>query len=1514
MPYLALAFAFFFTLICTITHFDEVGVSLASFNPVKSQKYIGSTMSEFQALDKSACGVGFLTSRKNVYSHAQLELGLHALRCVEHRGACAADQITGDGAGIMTDIPFELFGIARNDMAVATLFIPKTPHKQRQALQIFEEIFRFYGMEVVNYRDVPTNPEVLGEEARVALPVIIQAFIKRPHHCRTDLAYDKLLFTAKQQVRLKTKEAGFGTEFFFVSLSSKTIVYKALTKANALDQFYPDLRNSRYKTRFVLFHRRFSTNTKTSWDKAQPFRLIAHNGEINTIVGNRSWAIAREKSLGVQKDELLTREGISDSGSLNEMVESLRYRSGIPHVEDALAIMMPPADQHNEFYKFWSRSMEPWDGPAFITYSDGNSIGARLDRNGFRPCRWVITDDHFYLSSEAGIFDIDEKLVHAKGTLNAGNGVAVDLKTGELFFRDPSHSRENETFKFDARTTRIQSVSVANPKQLEEKKAIFAYTDEELKMVLYPMVLDGKEPIGSMGDTARLAIFSDQPRSFFDFFYQNFAQVTNPPLDYLREKMVTDLTTYLGKKPNIFETKELIPIAPALELKSPVLSLGQLAYLRKLIQEPEKETGAVPIIFDTTFVRSHGVVGLKNRLKELEKEAIQAADQGKTVIILSDEQATFERPAIPSLIALRAVVTALNNAGLRLETSIVVHSGEIKNTHHVACLIGYGANAVCPYLALEIARSQDDKKLNALDADTREKNLIKSLESGLLKIMSKVGISVVRSYQSAKPFTALGLGKNLMKQYFSGTTSPIGGYELEHVVDQVLKTTSICEKALREGKLPLKTYQFKEHNKGIEGERHSMTNARSKIIHELVRETGFSLKRMELYDTYLRMGLDNEPISIRHLFDLKKAEKPVQLDKVEPIEEIMKTFGSGAMSFGAISAESQRDIIEAMKEIGGRSNSGEGGENPFYYTDGISASIKQVASARFGVTAEYLVSGDEVQIKIAQGAKPGEGGQLMGLKVDEHIAKARYANVGVDLISPPPLHDIYSIEDLKQLIYELKQLKPGMKVGVKLVAGAHIGTIAVGVAKAGADIIHVSGGDGGTGAASLSSMKHAGLPWELGLFEVHQTLINNNLRKNVILRTDGGLSTGKDIVIAALLGAEEFDFGKLLLIAEGCVMARICEKNTCPTGIATHDPKFKAKYKGTKNHVVNLCKYIAEDVRRNLASMGYTSIKEVIGRNDLLTVNEKQADLIRSRNLDLGYFFDTPVPPVYQKTDLFNDGISPLNQQLVHTLKPYIQRNEHYEGSFDVYSTDRAVLATLSGYLAKRRSERRIAEIKGLEKETAPYTKKIKLNFTGSAGQGFGVFMVDALEVKLFGEANDSVAKGMSGGKLVITPRSEAKYDASNSAIIGNCALYGATGGTLYVHGLAGDRFAVRNSGATAVVEGVGMHACEYMTNGRIVILGQMYHNLGAGMTGGELFTYGDPGSYVNKEYIVECQVSEEYYQQLYVLLDDYHRETGSSKAKYILKDWEEARKEFRLFVPIGLLYSKYSEVESVKC
>jgi glutamate synthase domain-containing protein 2/glutamate synthase domain-containing protein 3 len=817
---------------------------------------------------------------------------------------------------------------------------------------------------------------------------------------------------------------------------------------------------------------------------------------------------------------------------------------------------------------------------------------------------------------------------------------------------------------------------------------------------------------------------------------------------------------------------------------------------------------------------------------------------------------------------------------------------------------------VCPYLALEIARSGGNEKL---DANKREQNLVKALEQGLLKIMSKAGISVVRSYHSAKMFTAIGLGKEIIDTYFPGLGSPIGGIGIRELVDDILTHTSLAGSAEWDGK-PIKTYQFKEHNKGTEGERHSMTNTRSKMIHELVRESGIGLDKMELYDAYLKSNDSDSPVNIRHLLQLKVAEHPTPIEQVQPAADILRTFGSGAMSFGAISAESQRDIFEAMREIGGRSNSGEGGENPYYFTDGITANIKQVASGRFGVTAQYLVTGDEIQIKVAQGAKPGEGGQLMGVKVNEDIARARHSLPNVDLISPPPLHDIYSIEDLKQLIYELKQVKPGVKVGVKLVAGSNIGTIAVGVAKAGADVIHISGADGGTGAATLSSMKHAGLPWELGLVEAHRALVENDLRKRVILRTDGGLQTGTDIVMAALLGADEFDFGKLLLVAEGCVMARICEKNTCPTGIATHDPKFKAKYKGSKDDVVMMLRYIAEDVRRQLSKLGVSNIQDIVGRSDLLEIHAGHLELINRRGIDLGQLLGDGVAPLAHGDAHKAHGDAPkthgdapfahgdamgqrgtLNARVVEDATPALDANIDASLQYRITTTDRAVLATLSGEIAMRRhracDEARVSG--GADVHRDAYTGILRVRFDGSAGQGFGAFLEKGIDVKLYGEANDSVGKSMSGGRIVIQPGEESVFRAEENAILGNCALYGATGGVLYVNGLAGDRFAVRNSGATAVVEGTGLHACEYMTNGTVVILGKTSPNIGAGMTGGTLFTYGDRSEHVNGEYVAASKLSDTDEIMLKELLEDYLSQTGSNTAFAILTNWDERKGRF---------------------
>ncbi|MEX2641068.1 MAG: glutamate synthase large subunit [Balneolales bacterium] len=1453
--------------------------------------------------ERSACGVGFIASRKNEYTHKNLQDSLHALRCVEHRGACGADQITGDGAGIMTDIPFELFGYQKNEVAVATLFAPPLKERREIALKVFEETFTYMGLEVLEYRDVPINKNVLGKDALEALPCIMHAFIKRPAHCRTKDSFEKLMYAAKQLTRTREKEHNIVKEFFFTSLSASTIVYKALSRSDALDSFYLDLQNPKFKTRFSLFHRRFSTNTKTSWDKAQPFRLIGHNGEINTITGNRSWAYSREKSLGLPTDELLTHTKVSDSGSFNEMVEALRYRSSIPHIEDILAIMIPPANQDNSFYRFWSRAMEPWDGPAFITYANGTSLGARLDRNGFRPCRWAMTEDHLYLSSEAGSFEIDESKITSKGSLHAGSGIKIDLEDGEVHFRDPSQSRENHDAKFDPRLVPLIETALKEEDRSETGKTLHNYTKEDLEKYLIPMITEAKEPIGSMGDTARPAIFSEQPRSFFDYFYQNFAQVTNPPLDYLREKMVTNLVTSLGRRPNIFAPKELIPPTVGFNLESPVISLGQMKTLRTLKKSQRSKSRFQAIEFNMQFNRCHGTVGFKSAIKKLATDVIHAVEGQASLIILTDRNSTYLNPPIPSLLALRAVVNALNESGLRLKTSILVDTAEVRTTHQLAALVGFGATAVCPYLALEIARFEENKNLNDLDPDRKEKNLIYALESGLLKIMSKSGISVVKSYQSSKLFMAVGIGDEIAREFFPGLYSPISGIGINELVEQILANTARAEDLTEEEKL-IHTYQFKEHNRGKKGEKHSMTNPRSRVIHQLVREEHTKDKAAELYKEYLTLGQVDDPVNIRHLFKLKKASRPADIENVESRQSIHSRFGSGAMSFGAISAESQRDIFLAMKEIGGRSNSGEGGENPYYYKNGVTASTKQVASARFGVTAEYIVSGEGVQIKIAQGAKPGEGGQLMGIKVNEDIARARHANPGFDLISPPPLHDIYSIEDLKQLIYELKQLKPSLNINVKLVAGANIGTIAVGVAKAGADVIHVSGGDGGTGAATLTSMKHAGLPWEFGLVEVHKSLSMNGLRENVKLRVDGGLSTGKDIAMAAILGGEEFEFGKLLLVAEGCVMARICEKNTCPTGIATHDPKFKAKYKGQKEHVVNLLNYLADDVRQTLSGLGVSSLDELTGRTDLLEVNEKHAELIGRKKIDLTFFTGESYSQRNTKGNLFFEGINDLNSWLLSDCSQVLDEEGDIELSYPIKTVDRAVLSTLSGEIASRihRKRKKVFE-NGLEStKDFRFNGNIRIRFNGSAGQGFGVFLVDGLDIELRGEANDSVCKSMSGGRMVIRPSDASSFDPSENAIIGNCALYGATNGILYVNGQAGDRFAVRNSGATAVVEGTGLHACEYMTNGTVLVMGEVSHNVGAGMTGGQLYVRKDQLSYVNDEYITQVDMNDADYKELEDLMQDYYDKTGSNTAASCLQDWENARERYVRLIPVGVV------------
>lgn len=1397
----------------------------------------------------AACGVGFVAATDGEARHVLLEKAIGALCRVEHRGGVLADGATGDGAGVMAEVPFELFGIAPRTAAVATLFLPQTSSRRREALAGFEDVLAHFGLELDGYRDVPIDTSVLGRQARQTMPKIVHAFVKWPAFCRTPASFDGRLYHMKQALRTRLRRAGINDEVFCTSLSTTTIVYKALTRADGLAAFYPDLRDPRFVTRFALFHRRFSTNTSTSWDKAQPFRMIAHNGEINTIACNRAWSYSREQALGLPVDELLTHQHISDSGNLNEMVEALRYRSSIPHVSEILAIMVPPAAT-SPFYEFWSRAVEPWDGPAFLAYCDGEAVGARLDRNGFRPARWARTKRELYLASEAGVFDLDESEIERKGALNGGAGAHVVLATGEVFFRDPSLSRENRNARFDARLEPIGSLPIEGAPAGDP--ALFAYSEEDVKLILEPMIETGKEPIGSMGYTARPSILSDQPRPFFDFFHQTFAQVTNPPLDHLREEIVTDLRIALGRRPNVFSAKELIPVTPGLLLESPILTLEQMAYVRRAAELSPNGRCFETVELHTTFARVRGPEGLREALEALRVKALAAIRGRCSILILTDRLARPARPPIPSLLALAAVAKGLTEWGHRLDVSLVLDTGDARTAHDIAALIAFGAAAVCPYLPFEMAGN-------------RSANLAAAYRGGLLKIMSKMGISTVRGYQSSQLFTTLGLAQSVLDDFFPGLVSPIGGLDLEDVAQRILDWTDPPRPKLR-------LFQWREHNKGEQGEKHSMTSALSRAVHDVVEDDGEAFARWDAYERYLAMAEADQPVSLRHLLDWV-ASDPIPLEDVQPIEEILRRLSAGSMSFGAISAESQRDIIRAMAIVGGRSGSGEGGENPYYWVDGTYASSKQVASGRFGVTAEYLIGADEIEIKIAQGAKPGEGGQLMGVKVSADIARARHSNVGVDLISPPPLHDIYSIEDLRELIYELSQLSSNARIAVKLVAGANIGAIAAGVVKAGADVVHISGGDGGTGAATLTSMKHAGLPWEIGLAEAHRVLCEQQLREHVVLRVDGGLSSGRDVVAAALLGAEQYSFGKLLLIAEGCIMARVCEKNTCPRGIATQDERYKKKYRGTTEHVVTMLRYLAEDVRRHLAKMGVSRLEEIIGAGDRWDVAERHAALVRERGLDLALLRAHRPHVRGTRGRLLSEPTSRLNERIVEDAATGAPK------SYPIESSDRAVLTTLCGAIAKRRYEARRA---GREPEAvAP----IELELVGSAGQGFAAFLVDGVHATLIGEANDSVAKSMSGGRLVVRPSPDASFDPATNAIIGNAALYGATGGVAFIHGTAGDRFAVRNSGATAVVEGTGLHACEYMTNGVVVILGEVKPNVGAGMTGGTLYLRRHQIAQVNDAYLVCRDLEPDDEAELRALLGAYEAATGSDTARRALSE-----------------------------
>jgi glutamate synthase (ferredoxin) len=1496
--------------------------------------------------ERDACGVGFIAHRQNQASHEIVTKALAALTCLEHRGGCSADQDSGDGAGILTAIPWELFqtDYSAGNVAVGMLFLPQNPEITQKIKAIFEQIATEEKLTVLGWRVVPVKADLLGKQARENQPQIEQVFLASADKSGDEL--ERELYITRRRIFKATKD--ISEEFYICSLSSRTIVYKGMVRSAILGDFYLDLKNPAYKSAFAVYHRRFSTNTMPKWPLAQPMRLLGHNGEINTLLGNINWMMAREASLnhpvwGDRADEFkpLVHIDNSDSASLDNVFELL-VRSGRSPLE-ALMIMVPEAYQNQpslakypeivDFYEYYSGLQEAWDGPALLVFSDGEKVGATLDRNGLRPARYVITeDDYIVVASEAGVVDIPETKIIEKGRLGPGQMIAVDLVKHEVlknweikqqvaqqypygewlkeYRQELKHlvqqPSENGNGKGDAVTQPIDK------DVLLRHQLAFGYTTEDVEMVIQPMAVEGKEPTFCMGDDIPLAVLSEKPHLLYDYFKQRFAQVTNPAIDPLREKLVMSLNVELGERGNLLEVKP--EHARKLKLESPVLLESEL--------EAIQLSGFAIAELSTLFAITDGPDGLKNAVLALQSQAAESVKAGAKILILSDGKVSrdgisAEYTYIPPLLAAGAVHHHLIREGLRTQTSLIVNTAQCWSTHHFACLIGYGVDAVCPYTALDTIRDwwgepktqkfMERGKIPAISLDEALGNYRKAVNAGLLKILSKMGISLLSSYQAAQIFEAIGIGGDLLGLGFCGTASRIGGLSVSELAEEVL---SFHRKAFPE--LTAK----KLENLGFvqyfpRGEYHMNNPELAKALHKAVDG-----KQYDHYEVY-KKHLAGRPITaLRDLLDFQSDRSPIPLEEVESVSEIVKRFCTGGMSLGALSREAHETLAIAMNRIGGKSNSGEGGEDPVRYNvlhdvdangksptlphlhglrngDTAASAIKQVASGRFGVTPGYLSSARQIEIKIAQGAKPGEGGQLPGAKVSPYIAMLRRSKPGVTLISPPPHHDIYSIEDLAQLIFDLHQINPKAQVSVKLVAEVGIGTIAAGVAKANADIIQISGHDGGTGASPLSSIKHAGSPWELGLTEVHRVLLQNGLRDRVILRVDGGLKSGWDVVMAALMGGEEFGFGSIAMIAEGCIMARICHTNNCPVGVASQKEELRKRFTGMPEHVVNFFYFIAEEVRHLLARLGCRSLSDIIGRADLLKTRD-EAKVSKTQLLNLNCLLQLPDTKNDRSwlvhEDVHSNG-AVLDDQLLESaeIQAAIKNQSTVSKTFGVVNTDRTVGARLAGAIASQYGD-------------SGFEGQINLNFQGSVGQSFGAFNLPGLVLKLEGEANDYVGKGMHGGEIIIKPPATARYNPAENVIVGNTCLYGATGGVLFANGLAGERFAVRNSKGVAVIEGAGDHCCEYMTGGVIVVLGKVGRNVGAGMTGGLAYFLDEDNCFpqlVNPEIVkIQRVVTEAGAKQLHELIKNHSDRTGSPKAKMILENWSEYLPKFWQVVP----------------
>ena len=1467
--------------------------------------------------EHDACGVGMVVNIHGNKSHELVDNALKVLENMRHRGAEGADGRTGDGAGIMLQIPHEfilLQGIPvpeKGKYGTGLVFLPKDPVRQQAILSIMIEEIEREGLQLMHLRNVPTNPSCLGEAALSTEPDIKQVFITGVTDDKL-ATFERTLYIIRKKIERRVNDS----DFYVCSLSSKNIIYKGMLSSMQVRQYFPDLTNNYFTSGLALVHSRFSTNTFPTWSLAQPFRLLAHNGEINTIRGNRSWMKARESVLSsetlgdIRNISPIIQPGMSDSASLDNVFEFF-VMSGLslPH---AMAVMVPESfndknpipEDLKAFYEYHSILMEPWDGPAALLFSDGRFAGGLLDRNGLRPARYTITkNDTMVVASEVGVMDFDPTEIAEKGRLQPGKILLIDTQEGKIYYDGEIKDRlaKAHPYRQWLSTNRIQLEKLHSGRKVDNSvpdlirhEIEFGFGEEDVDGTIVPMSTKGQEPTASMGNDTPLAVLSDKPQIFFNYFRQQFAQVTNPAIDSIRENLVMSLSEYIGRVGTGILTPDETN-CKMVRLPHPILTNTQLDILCN-IRYKGFNTVKLPIIFEC----SKGEDGLREALDELCKQAERSVDDGYNYIILSDRDIDADHAAIPSLLAVSAVHHYLISVGKRVQTALIVESGEIREVMHAALLLGYGASALCPYLTYAILDDLVKKGKIQENYETAEANYIKAVKKGLFKIMAKMGISTIRSYRGAKIFESIGLSESLLKTYFGTEISTVGGIGLATIArDAIALHNKAFEKDINTDFLP-NNGQFHWRRDGIQHAWNPETIAKL----QLATRTG----NYDKFKEFSKLADEKEePIFLRDFFDFRRS--PIDINEVEPVESIVKHFVTGAMSFGALSKEAHEALALAMNKLGARSNTGEGGEDSerFHSTiDGISLSskTKQVASGRFGVTTEYLVNAEEIQIKVAQGAKPGEGGQLPGFKVNEIIAKTRHSIPGISLISPPPHHDIYSIEDLAQLIFDLKNVNPKAAISVKLVAESGVGTIAAGVAKAKGDLIVISGAEGGTGASPASSMRFAGISPEIGLSETQQTLVKNGLRGQVRLQVDGQLKTGRDVIMMALLGAEEFSFGTAPLIVLGCVMMRKCNLNTCPMGVATQDPKLRAHFRGHYKYVINYFTFLAQEVREYLAQMGARSLNEIVGHTELIVPRHEQGGT-KAAVLDFSrlLFKEQGDTTLYHTKEQKHDLNDVLDQQLIRGAQRAITDGEEVNLDFAIKNTDRAVGAMLSGMIAEKYGNAGLPD------------KTVNVKFKGSAGQSFGAFLTHGVDFKLEGECNDYFAKGLSGGRVSILPPIRSNFAAEDNIIAGNTGLYGATGGELYVNGKVGERFGVRNSGAIAVIEGAGDHCCEYMTGGRVVVLGETGRNFAAGMSGGVAYVWDKNHNfdYFCNMDMVEINLVDDssYRKELHELIRQHYLYTGSKLARTMLDDWNRYVEDFIQVVPIE--YKRVLQEEQVK-